>query len=388
MTGDNSIESALNDSDEQDVNTEADASTASTEDDNTAADASTAENVDENTTSEPSSDDGDKNEEQEDTLEDMIAKSIDEVTAEAPAEGSPSEEQSDQDNEGDEESSDTESKEQEGSEDEGTSDEDVESEEEKSASDEWRNHPATKKILSERKKARAERDELRTQIQGLEQEASQFRQIKDYLDEGGVSDQDAAMALQLVRLWYENPNAMFEQLERMRGELGSQLGLILPEDLQREVDQGLISPERASELAKARGSVQIANQQAERVTQQSQQQTQQAEVEYRTQLFQNWATQVSNTDPDLTKKLPLIVAKMSHYLATEGDPGSPQAAWDRLNKAHQEVTSEIKGFIPAKPATQKSPRSTGPKMKQAVAPQNFDQALDQEIDKAMGAGGG
>lgn len=387
MTTDTALESALDNMTEQDVNTETDASTVSNEetDDNNSADASTTGNVDGNNTSDTSSGEGDKNNEPQ-TLEETIAKAIDEVTEEAQAEGSPPKDKdSSQKDEGGEPESSSESKDKDGSETEGA--DDAPSEEEKAASAEWHEHPATKRILSERKKARAERDEALTQVKVLDTEASQFRQIRDYLAEGNVSDQDAATALQMVRLWYENPSAMFQELERMRSELGTQLGAILPADLQAEVDQGLISPERAAELAKAKGTAQVASQRVEQVNQQTQVEARRQEMEYRTQLFTNWATQVSNTDPDLNKKLPLITAKMAHYLATEGDPGSPQVAWDRLNRAHQEVTANIRGFIPKRKETPPSPRSSGPSTTTTSAPSTFDEAMGQAIDRAMAGGG-
>ena len=386
MASDTSIEIAQEI--EQDVNTE-DSSTSEAMDDNTPADSSAAEDVDGNNTSDSSSGEGDKDDGPQ-SLEEMIGKSIDEVTKEQ-AEDSPSEETSDQD-QNEDDSSETENKEQEDAkaEDETGDDtsEDEASEEEKSASDEWRNNPATKKVLAERKKARAERDEFKQKLEQSEQEASQFRQIKDYLDEGGVSNQDAATALQMVRLWYENPQAMFQELGRMYGELGTQLGAILPTDLQAEVDQGLISPERAKELAQARGQVQASNQKVEQMTEQNKANSAESETQYRVQLFENWANQVSQTDADLNKKLPLITAKMSHYLATEGDPGSPQAAWDRLNRAHQEVTAEIKGFVPKPKSTPKTPQSTGPKVATVSAPNTFEEAMAQSIDNVLASTGG
>lgn len=370
---------------EADVKQEAGSSSVSNQEDvNLSEESSASQNEDGNNVSDSSSGEGVKKYEPE-TLEEMINKSLDEM-AKVQAKVPPTKDNDDNQEKPDGESQDsTENTGQEEPEEEAKEPEgDDESTEEKNAPDEWRNNPATKKVIAARKRARAERDEYKAKAEQFETEAGQYRKIREYLDEGGVSDKDAAQALQLVRLWYEDPVAMFSQLERMYGELGTKIGAFLPGDLQREVDEGMISPERAQQLARAQGDVTIARERTDVANKRSDALAKQQETEFRVQLFDKWAGQVAKTDPDLEKKLPFIAARMGQYLATEGDPGSPQAAWDRLTKAYQEVNAGLKGFAPTKKPTPRVPQSSGAQVTQAVAPRTYEEAMAQATDRALG----
>lgn len=254
-------------------------------------------------------------------------------------------------------------------------DEEAVSEEEKAAPTEIQNHPAFKKVVNERTQARRQRNQALKEIETYKGDASRYQNIQTFLQREGVPQQDAADALKYAAMWRSDPQALYDKLGEMRQQLGQQLGHILPKDLQDEVDQGLITEQRASELAKARGTVTATSEQLKQTGQQMQVQQQQAELDHRVKLYTNWANQVSQTDPGLQAKLPLITDRMNAILQKEGNPKDTQDAWNRLNRAYKEVNDRIKGFTPAKPNTNPTPRSGGVVVSSATAPSNIDEAF-------------
>lgn len=332
------------------------------------ADVSTSVTSDVNTSPNSSSGEGDKNT-QAPTLREKIQEGLDKLTKGPEAKDSPPEAKPQENGQ----------KPPEGQED----PDDPLSAEEKAAPAEVMAHPAVKKILNERKQARRERNRLAKEVEVYKHDAGQHRQIQQFLKQHNVPDSDAAEALKMVALAYTNPKEFYSKLTGMVAQWGEHLGQTLPVDLQKEVDQGLISPERASELAQARAEAKIAGNRAEMATEQVRHSDTQREMQYRTQLFENWAGQISRTDPDLNKKLPMITAKLLEMREREGDPGSPEIAWERLNRAHKEVSEFARQFNPARTVVNPSPASTALPRGAATAPQTYDQAKDSAINRLM-----
>lgn len=344
----------------QDVNSGADTSAAPQSDVNTQAEPSQSASPDVNVSSDSSADTGVKQEGPK-SLSDLIKDGLTKLTGKDPAEATPAKGEKDpvkQDTQQDEKPAGEET-----------------SEAEKNAPAEIHTHPAFKAVVAERKKARAERDEVIQKLETLQPDANRYQQLQTYLKTNGVSQTDAAEALKTVALAYTNPQQFYEKLVGLAREWGEHLGATLPPDLQQEVDEGLISQERAAELAKVRGQVNVATEQTARYQQAQTQQNQQQEYQYRVQLFTNWADQISKTDPELNKKIPMITERLNYLLQTEGDPNTPQAAWDRLTRVHKEVTERLRSFSPPRQITQPSPRSTGTPQGVVTPPSTYEEAM-------------
>lgn len=354
---------------QQDVNNAASPSNAATSDvnQNSQAPSQQASSPDVNTSSATSTDTGVKTEGSR-SLKDAISDGLAKMLGKDPAKATPTDAK-------DPDKQDAEQGDKKDAEGEKTS------EEEKNAPTEINSHPAFKKVVAERTEARKQFKELQAQMEPLKADAQRYQTLQTFLKTHNVDQKDAAEALKVTALATTDPHAFYQKIVGLAKEWGEHLGYILPADLQGEVDQGIISPERAAELAKARGQVQIANARVDKVQEMTQAQQQQQETEYRVQLFTNWAGQVSQTDPDLQKKLPMITERMKYILDTEGDPGSPQKAWERLNRVHKEVSDRLRSFIPSKPATQPSPRSQGNAAGAVTAPSTFEEAMQVGLQR-------
>lgn len=265
--------------------------------------------------------------------------------------------------------------------------EDPASDEEKAAPPDVKDHPAFKKVTSERKQARRERNKALKELEVHKQDASRYRNIQGFLKQHNVSEKDAAEALKLTALIYTNPQEAYGRLVKLAQDIGQQFGMVLPGDLQKEVEEGIISPERATELAKARGQVRSATMQAQHASTRAQAADTQSEMAYRTKLFENWASQKSRTDTALDKKLPMITSRLTQMLMEEGDPGSPEAAWQRLERAYTDVENYTRQFLPQKSVVQPSPTSTGTPRSPATPPRTYEEAKEAGLNRIMSGAG-
>lgn len=245
------------------------------------------------------------------------------------------------------------------------------------------NQPWFKKLLAERKQARQERDQVRREVEEFKHDATQFRTIQNFLNESNVDPRDAAQALQLTRLAYDNPKEFYNQLIGMTKEWGERLGVTLPPDLQKKVDEGFVDLETAKELAKTRSDAEIEKTANERLLEQRQAEQQRAEMSQRQTMIQSWAEQVSKTDPDLKKVMPYVADRVVRMKDQMGAPRTQQEAWDRLNKAYTEVKTELRTFMPPKPAIPSGQQPSQMMRSTVATPGNFQDALSMAIDKAM-----
>lgn len=260
------------------------------------------------------------------------------------------------------------------------------SKEEKDAPTEIQNHPAFKQVVNERTQARRKLNAALREVEVYKTDATRYQSLQTYLTQNEVPQEDAATAIKFAAMWRQDPEKLLVELDRMRDEIGTKLGKVLPKDLQDEVDQGLITQERAQELAREKGRVAIQTEQLQRTEQRTQAQQQEQEFNYRVQLTQNWAGQISKTDPDLQKKFPMITERLNFLLKTEGDPKDAQAAWERLNRAYLDVNQRLKTFTPPRVATNPIPPSGGVVRQAPAAPQNIDDAFSTAFQKLRAKG--
>lgn len=234
---------------------------------------------------------------------------------------------------------------------------DSQDEEDKSVDTEIRNHPAFKKIQSERKAARAERDKVLKELETYKPQAEQFTKIDGFLKENSVSSEDAGQALKLVALSRSNPREFARVISDMAKQWSGYVGEVLPDDLQTQVNEGLISEDLAKQYAKTRADANISNQKLEsekaiRQTYEANEQQRQRET-----LLNSWIDQATKIDPNLNEKMNFISSRMMEITSVEGYPKNQNEVWDRLNRAYTEVNESLKKFQPVKPIVHAAPQT-------------------------------
>ena len=349
-----------------DVNDSAGSSAAQPSDVNTNADSSQPAQTSD--VSQPSSSDGKGVKSEPKSLKDLISDGIDKITGKGKSTEAPTAD-GEKPNEN---TTDPNKVENQDGEDDADSDK-IE------ATEEVLKHPKVKAIMRERKKARVERDEALRQVETFKKDAGSYQQIRTFLSQNGVPDVDAGKALKMAAMYYKQPEELFKELSTLYVELGQRLGHILPPDLQNEVDTGLISVDRAKQLVKLRGQTLNAHEQITATREQLGQRQQQDEYNFRVQLFTKWQENTVRTEPDLQKKMPMVLERVKFLLDSEGDPANAQEAYDRLNRALTDVNQRLQGFAPPRTGTRPSPNPSAPGVSGAEPPRSFDEAMARAV---------
>lgn len=236
---------------------------------------------------------------------------------------------------------------------------------------EFAKHPAWQRILKERDANKSE--------------AASYRKVQTFLDENGVSGNDAAEALKLTALVYTNPQQALERIDAFRAKLAVRVGAELPSDLSEAVKTGKISQEHAKELSAARIKASDAETRATNTEDKLSQADTARETQDRVRTFEGWEATTGKTDPDLAKKLPHMNDILARLITTHGYAKNSADVVNRLNFAHKEATDYARSMVPQRPAKQGTPVISGSTAQVKTAPTNMQEQVAAVLSKHRSA---
>lgn len=187
--------------------------------------------------------------------------------------------------------------------------------------------------------------------------AGRFEIMNNYLQAHDVTAEEASNSLSLAAMYKSNPEKFYEEITRIREEVGVVLGKALPADLQREVDDGLLSEERAREMAKLRINEQVAVRTAESAQTAARTTSAQNQSFATGRTVEKWFAATAKTDPDLGLKIDDIEGEIYRLQTRHGAAADPQSQITLLNVAHKNVTERMRRIKPRPPAVTPPPRS-------------------------------
>lgn len=179
--------------------------------------------------------------------------------------------------------------------------------------------------------------------------ASQFQQVRGFLDNYGINDKEAADALMFVALQKTNPVEAWKMARPVIENLLMAAGEILPPDLTQMVQQQKLTREAAMEISRTRAAM--------RGVQATAQHSQQAFEAARKREFETsvrsaigaWETDMQTRDPDFGKKQGFVRDRMVALVQQHGFPQSPDQAVAMARQAHKDVTAFLRSAVPPKP---------------------------------------
>jgi len=210
----------------------------------------------------------------------------------------------------------------------------------------FHSHPRFREVIKERATFKQE-------VESLKPVAQRAQAIDQYCQKHGISDEEFNSAIQLTALLHTDPTKALDALRAYVDTLEVSLGNKLPADLQKEVDDGTLSLERAKELTDAR----IRNQGLEHTSKKSEAQVAQERSNAITTAVNSWDSQKRASDTAYDKKYPLI-EKAFIALCSMNPPRNPQEAVTLAEKAYAEVNTAMSAFVP-KPPTRKVLKTNG-----------------------------
>jgi len=202
----------------------------------------------------------------------------------------------------------------------------------------------------------AQRDEARTTLNALSPEIEQHRQLQGYLRQHQLAPDDVNMLLGVgASLRRGDYQAFLNGVMPYVLSAQEAIGVRLAPDMQRQVDEGLITEETAREVTRTRFR---ANQSEERLraeTTSRAQEDQGRALEAVRMAVTNWENDIRTRDPDYSLKANAVRRFSQALLQEKGAPTTPDQAVALVQEAYREATDEIARLRPPPRPTRPAP---------------------------------
>jgi len=198
-----------------------------------------------------------------------------------------------------------------------------------------------------------ERAQARDALKAVQPELEAYRQLRGYLDNAQLNHEDVNVLLGVgARLRAGDMEGFLRGVMPYVQMAEEALGLRLPNDLQNQVNQGLIHPDAAAEMgrnryriARAEGERQIAETRL-RDTQQAREQENQGHLQQSViDAINNWETGMRSRDPDFAGKADSVMRHARSLILERGYPQTPQAGVAYVEEALRQVNEFTNGLI-------------------------------------------
>ena len=234
-------------------------------------------------------------------------------------------------------------------------------------------HKRVERLFADRAAARAE-------VQTLREPADNWGRHVEFLRQNNVTPDDAQALYSVAQLigqghWRNAAEAIRPYYELCL----KQLGEILPEDLQRRVDEGSLAAENAHEIARARGDASQAQTRATYVETRRAQDADQSRVTAVRSALSAWEQNLAARDPDFALKRDAVNAHAKAIVADRGLPPDESTAVTWANEAYNAVHRLFQAARPQSRSTQPRPSSVAPAAKTTPEPRSLREAVEMAL---------
>jgi hypothetical protein len=229
-------------------------------------------------------------------------------------------------------------------------------------------HPRFQQLVAERRQFKVGHDE--------------YQKLTTFLDETGVSPQEAAEALELRALMKANPAEAWKAMKPMVQQLLADAGELLPADLQERVKKGEMTRDAAMELSRLRAAQHIGQRSAEANAEMAERRQQQEAVQARVNTAAVWERETKAKDPDFEQKREALMKEILWLQKRDGHPKDAEGVRKQLLTAYETVNKQVKAMTAAKRSSTPVTGGRGAGGNTAPTPKNV---LD--IVRARGATG-
>lgn len=207
---------------------------------------------------------------------------------------------------------------------------------------------------------------LTTKISELEPQAVIGSTIQSYAHAANLSREDVNTGFNIMKLMKNDPVKAFEELTPIYKTLCALVGEVMPDDLVKKVNEGVITEADAKDLSKLRATTGLteaqrkANEEAE-----TQRKADEVVEEIRTKVSKtivDWEKRQQASDPDYSLKQSRVLDRVKIEIAERNAAKkfitSEKDAIEMADRIKREVDAEMKKFLPKKTAI-RAPNGSG-----------------------------
>ena len=227
----------------------------------------------------------------------------------------------------------------------------------------------------------SQRNDAQQALTAVQPELAVHRQLQGYLTQHQLAPDDVNMLLGVgAALRRGDFQAFLNGVTPYVQAAQEALGIRLSGDLQKQVDDGLISEEAARELTRTRHRAAQAEGRADQQTQIRTQETQTRNIAAVRTAIETWEDGIKKRDPDYALKA-VAVRRFSQALLQErGVPQTPGDAVAMVEAAYTEASAQFQAMRPAPQPTRRAPSGINGVTHGAVAePKTMHEAISMTL---------
>jgi hypothetical protein len=240
-------------------------------------------------------------------------------------------------------------------------------------------------------KLKQQHTRLKEQLATVQPAAQQYEQLQSFMASHELDARTAANALRIAALVQGalngrvDPAGVAQELDAWRDQLRGLAGDVLPADVQKRLDDGLIDEEAAKEIARMRAAATTQARRAELDTQSLTTQAVSAQATLIHSAVQTWEQAVRARDPDYPRKAKLVettakALRLERY--GNGIPPNAETARALAQEAYDMVTNEFRAALPARDAVRAPLVGSAPsKTTMRAAPKSSLEAAIQGLER-------
>jgi len=236
----------------------------------------------------------------------------------------------------------------------------------------------------------AQRNEARLALEAVQPEINQHRQFQNTLQQAQLAPDDVNQLLFIgAALRKQDYKGFLDGVTPYVMAAQEALGLRIAPDIQRQVDDGLVSEDAARELTRTRHRLAQAEASLRDTTRQNEVQTQNSNLNEIRSRVTNWETRIRSRDPDYAHKADTVRRFSQALLQERGTPATPEQAEALVQAAYDEANRTLIALRPAPRPTRPSPSSvhvaTGGAALNGQQPNTLKEAVLMALQKSQRA---
>lgn len=248
------------------------------------------------------------------------------------------------------------------------------------------------KVQKRIKQLLSQRNEYRHAAESHAEDATHYRNIRQFMADSQLADGEVAELFQVGRLLKGNDIGGYEKALDILLPIAQQLleatGRSLPKDLREKVETGEVTEDVARETAVQRSRATVAERRAQQATTQVETQQQQVATQAHVTAVQTavgqWTDRIRQSDPDFGLKADAMRDAALALVSEKGRPKNPQEAVQMAELAYARVNSWFKSAQPKRQASRPAPSSGQTGNRSGLTPE--PKSLKEAIFGAMKAG--
>jgi hypothetical protein len=181
-------------------------------------------------------------------------------------------------------------------------------------------HPRFQKLLRQRNEFKVD--------------ATRYRNVQTFLDNNGMTGDEAAEGLSILARVKTDPAGALEQAKPFLQRWMIAAGAVLPENLAQRVQKGELTHAAAMEISRANAEATGLRARGEFEQQQRQRREETARQQALVDAATSWEADRRRRDPNFEAKEAQLRKEVAYLIATEGRPTTPEGVKDQLKRAY------------------------------------------------------